>query len=255
MPRTECDWTDVEGTAEELAGNHRRFDSFAWHAEPDDGENWAVIYTHHRDSGILDQSNANAIENALSPFEEDAVSESHSHWAVGHVDGYALRVYRGSEITKAFRTYCEHMAALADYPVLDEEDYSRREYESALESIEQEGGRMVKDDAGDWASRVYSLLSDNEADWPHELENRDDQGAYPSRESIRAALFELDLLDAVYTVRIGDFVQLETTSKNRAFREARNLAYHAAMGIALLAEGEVTVNQDDETLETETWKE
>ena len=45
----------------------------------------------------------------MEPFTErddpDVVMESHSHWAVGHVDGFSIRVYRDGEITEAFRTY------------------------------------------------------------------------------------------------------------------------------------------------------
>jgi hypothetical protein len=37
--------------------------AFVWHRqrELDDAENWAIFYTHHRDSGLLDQSNASII--------------------------------------------------------------------------------------------------------------------------------------------------------------------------------------------------
>ena len=59
----------------------------------DDPDNWAIIYTHNRDSGLLDQSNADAIAEAMEPFTDgddpDVVMESHDHWAVGHVDGFS----------------------------------------------------------------------------------------------------------------------------------------------------------------------
>ena len=53
--------------------------------------------------------------------------ESHCHWAVGHVDGFSIRVYRDGEITDAFKAYHELMEQLAGYPILDEEDYSAAE--------------------------------------------------------------------------------------------------------------------------------
>ena len=64
----------------------------------------------------------------MEPFTEgddpDVVFESHSHWAVGHVDGMSLRVVKSGQITEAFRQYHELASKLADYPLLDEEDYS-----------------------------------------------------------------------------------------------------------------------------------
>jgi hypothetical protein len=114
--------------------------------EIDDPDDWAIIYTHHRDSGLLDQSNATAIADALRSFREsenpDVVFESHAHWAVGHVDGFSMRVYRDGEITDAFRTYHELMERLDGYPVLDEADYVNREYEAAIENIEDAAWRF-----------------------------------------------------------------------------------------------------------------
>lgn len=81
----------------------------------------------HRDSMLLDQSNfATAIE-MLREIDEDAVDVAGaSHWAVGWsecviVDGTSGRVV--AEV-------CAILAALADYPVLDDVDYSRRETEA-----------------------------------------------------------------------------------------------------------------------------
>jgi hypothetical protein len=54
---------DLEEAAEQAAGNWREFDSFCWHRAQviDDADNWAIVYSHHRDSGLLDQSNAAAV--------------------------------------------------------------------------------------------------------------------------------------------------------------------------------------------------
>src|SRR5689334_23568010 len=95
----------LDDAAREAAGNWRSFDCFCWHRrnELKDADNWAIFYTHHRDSGLLDQSNASVIEKTLEPFTEgddpDVVFETHSHWAVGHIDGFSLRVFRDGEIT------------------------------------------------------------------------------------------------------------------------------------------------------------
>ena len=89
----------VEEAAKEAAGNWRNFECFVWHRQSEiaDPDNWAIMYTHHRDSGLLDQSNASVIEKTLEPFtigdDPDVVFERHFHWAVGHIDGFSIRVY------------------------------------------------------------------------------------------------------------------------------------------------------------------
>ena len=57
----------LEDAAKQAAGNWQQFESFAWfrESEIDDPDNWAIIYTHNRDSGLLDQSNADAIAEAM----------------------------------------------------------------------------------------------------------------------------------------------------------------------------------------------
>lgn len=193
MTRTIIDWSDVETAAQELADNHAEFDSFAWWERPEDDERWAVVYVCNRDSGLIDQSNASVVEQEMAQFEDDVIAQRHSHWACGWVDGYVIRVYRpGGSITDAFRRYCELRERMEDYPLLDEEDYSRREYEAAIENIKDGARRLVADDAPEgWEEQVYSWLSDNTAN----EENTDDQGAYPSEESLRDALLALDLID------------------------------------------------------------
>ena len=191
---------DVEALARQAAGNHKDFVSFAWHDEPEDSENWCIVHTNNRDSGLLNQSNAAAIANILEPHilaeEEDVRPMRCAHWGCGWVDGYALRVYRNGEITAAFTAWCEIVEALEDYPVLDEEDHSLREYEAALETIGDVGGRYLADGApDDWREGVYSWLWDHDQ---RELDNRDGTGAYPSEESVQNALAALGWLDAEY---------------------------------------------------------
>ena len=184
---------DLQEAAEQVAGNWQDFTCFVWYRDDiDDAENWAIIYTHNRDSGLLDQSNASVIAKALVPFTEtddddpDVVMESHNHWAVGHVDGFSIRVFKNGQITDAFRKYHDLAERLAEYPILDEEDYSNWEYEATLENVADAAWR-VKDEyelPEDWQWEVYGWLSDNRCG---EIENTDDQGGYPSEESLRAA--------------------------------------------------------------------
>ncbi len=44
---------DIEAAAKQAAGNWQRFDSFVWFRDRDldDADQWAIVYTHNRDSG------------------------------------------------------------------------------------------------------------------------------------------------------------------------------------------------------------
>ncbi len=187
---------DLEDAAKEAAGNWQEFRCFVWWRERDipDPDKWAVIYTHHRDSGLLDQSNAEVIAKALEPFTDtddpDVVFESHSHWAVGHVDGFSVRVYRGGQVTEAFKLYHELAQAMADYPILDETDYSNREYEATLENIPLAAWRLKENFKlpEQWEGDVYSWLSDHNCS---AIENVDDQGGWPDEEELESAFVAL----------------------------------------------------------------
>jgi hypothetical protein len=182
----------VEEAARASAGNWRNFDSFVWWRESElrDPDQWLIHYTHHRDSGLLEQSNAARMRRVLAPFtrgdDPDVVVESHDHWAVGHVDGFSLRVYRDGRITEAFRTFHALMASLAAYPVLDESDYSARQHEAAFENIDHAAWSLKRLYAlpQDWQSRVFDWLNHQR---PHALENTDDHGGWPDDDDLRAS--------------------------------------------------------------------
>ena len=192
---------EYELLAKDAAGNWKEFESFAWHNEPEDGDKWTIVNTHDRDSGLLEQSNADAIEKELSKFGDDVLSMRSSHWAVGWVEGFAIRVYDAAgEITQAFKTLCDLNAALEDYPCLDDEDFSRREYEATCDNIHEVAFRYVDDEivrktiAEDdtWEGKVFGWL------WANDQEQvcaQDDQGGYPSDESCIKALKALGLYD------------------------------------------------------------
>jgi hypothetical protein len=174
------------------AGNWRSWTCFVWFRESKiaDPENWSIVYTHNRDSGLLEQSNAEVIAKALNPFttgeDPDLVFESHSHWAVGHVDGFSIRVYRAGAITDAFRAYHELTERLAGYSILDETNYAERERGATLDNLADACWRLKSqyELPDGWDSEVYSWLSDNR---PGSVENRDDQGGYPSEADVQDA--------------------------------------------------------------------
>ncbi len=186
----------LKEAAQHAAANWQRFNSFIWFRDRElkDAHKWAIIYTHHRDSGLLDQSNAKVINAAMRPFAEgddpDVVFESHSHWAVGSITGFSVRVFQGRKITAAFRKYHELALQMDAYPILDETDYSNLEYEATVENIVDAAWRLKRDfELPDgWEFEVYSWLSEHS--WT-ELENCDDQGGYPSEDGLKAAFHAL----------------------------------------------------------------
>ena len=225
----------LEEVAKQAAGNHRKFQDFGWYNRPIDDENWTIVYTKNRDSRLLEESNADAIKKELEAedFGEDVVPECHNHFAVGWVEGYAIRVYdEKGNVTKAFEKYVALMDAMADYPVLDEEDYSRREHEATLKNIDEFRHLVKSRSPDDWPSQVFSWL------WEHdqrELENRDDQGGYPSEESVLEALEALKMLDAIYMVGVGDATLLETEDLAKAERFHDDLLHQADLDMGAAA--------------------
>jgi len=188
----------LEDAAQAAAGNWKGFDSFVWwrEREMDDSDRWAIVYTSNRDSGLIDQSNSAVIAKALEPFTEDdqptVVAESHSHWLVGFVKGYSIQVYDdGGNITEAFKTYFELQEQIEAYPLLDESDYSDREFAATLENIDLASWSLEKrfDLPEDWVGQVYDWLSEND---PNQIENVSDQGGWPDEDSLEAAFTALN---------------------------------------------------------------
>ncbi len=60
----------LEDAAKAAAGNWRKFNSFVWwrEREMNDVDQWAIIYTSNRDSGLLDQSNSAVIARTMEQF-------------------------------------------------------------------------------------------------------------------------------------------------------------------------------------------
>jgi hypothetical protein len=168
---------ELEEAAAQAVGNWIEYRDFGWPDAPDP-RYWTRIELSHRDSGVLDQSNAAAIESALDEVDPDGKDHwtgSASHWAVGYTNTLIVRVYAdgtnelygkgtghgplgmpsSEDITPAFRALWECAQALADYPILDDEDYSRREHEDAIETLENAYGVSAE-----FSGAVFSWLFD-----------------------------------------------------------------------------------------------
>lgn len=172
-------------------GNWQKFDSFSWWGRDDeqipDPKNWTIYYTHNRDSRLLEQSNASVIAAELDKFPDDAIPENHSHWAVGWVEGFAIRCLRPTgEPTEVYGKICNLIDRMNNYSVLNEADYSQREDDATWENLLQILADVTRQ--SDWKgtypidtpSKVYTYL----ADYTNELENTDDQGGYPDEDVV-----------------------------------------------------------------------
>ncbi len=114
------------------------------------------------------------------------VGERHSHFAVGWIDGFSIRVFRDGEITDAFRCYHELMQRRDEFGVLDESDHASLEYEATLSNIEQSAWRLRKEFKlpDGWEAKVLSWL------WEHNessIENTDDEGGWPEPDHLEEA--------------------------------------------------------------------
>jgi hypothetical protein len=186
-----------EEAAEECAGNWKKWDSFVWWSkdQPEDAQNWMIYHHRNRGSDLLTQSNADVIEKRMKYYIDsgDAYIGGFSHWAVGHTDAVIFRVFReDGSITDAFREMYKIMEELDGYPVLDEDDWSRREDEDTDRNVRDQvsyilgkNGIDLESGLDDLSWKVRDLLPFEE------VEARDGWGGYPSDESISKALKEL----------------------------------------------------------------
>lgn len=152
------------------------------------GETWALTFGHSRDSEILEESNWDVVTGDLSKrFPKDTEVVEFGHFAVGWIEEFAVRMLdKKGHATAAARAALKWAKKLEDYPVADEEDVSRREFEATIENIRSEGSLSEEE-----AQKVYDWL------WNHNqraLDHRDSSGAaYPSRDDIDEALEDLGL--------------------------------------------------------------
>ena len=105
------------------------------------GAEWSSYYSagvgQSRDSDCLEQSNFGTMLATLGGESETVIVVRESHWAVGWVEWIAVHEADTVALAKAD----EQCARLANYPVLDEDDFGRREFEAQCETSESAGLR------------------------------------------------------------------------------------------------------------------
>lgn len=111
----------------------------------------------HRDSDLIEVSNYEVIKADI--FEnypdDDSYELNDNHWAVGWIKTLCVRVYKPVMyrwvITDAFKAIYAWQEKLDNYPIADEEDYSRREWEMwekwcELEGLTEEQQRYLQEE-------------------------------------------------------------------------------------------------------------
>ena len=148
-----------EAMAKQLANNHASFESFMWSDEPSDAQNWCIVHTENRDSGLMQKANTKVIGKRMKRFVRDGTTrEQHfTHWLCGWVDGYAIRVYTPRNvITAAFKEWCRIITELENYPILDDDLYSRMEYDATIESLVENAPELTAKAPKPWPMQFYN---------------------------------------------------------------------------------------------------
>lgn len=205
----------LEDAAKEFAGNWKKFDSFAWHEQPDDAENWGHYILSHRDSDPLSRSNEKAIEKIFKDeqYADDVRFEQHSHWAVGHVSVLTLRaIGPDGAPTAAFEKLYEIAKRLQDYPALDDEAYNEMQFDEQHEAISDSGRYVASGAPDDWVHQVWEWCFDGGYDFGGEN--------WISEEKVAAAALELGFLDPDYALELfpSEVEEIEQLVQSDAFR-------------------------------------
>ena len=139
-------------------------------------ETWCKIYAHNRDSDLITESNFESYQKLLDDFikEHDANGDilddyeysihRDSHWACGWVEFIVIPALTSKgEVTEIFKYALSIQGRLDDYPLLDDDDHSSKEYEAAIEFITDNliPGYLKDDCPDDLAYEIFHVLWDN----------------------------------------------------------------------------------------------
>jgi hypothetical protein len=123
-----------------------------------DQQDWLVLpIARNRDSGHIDQSNFDAAVEMLGGESETVEIHRFGHWACGWFE--IILVEPGTESVRIAETIEKR---LEDYPILDEDDFSNREYSAAYSYWETCGLKeririCAKYGASIFAARRYEI--------------------------------------------------------------------------------------------------
>lgn len=160
-----------EITPEEIKEALQCPDSFGYNGDLDLFNTWSLgPQVDMRGSDLRMQSNSEAMQAELQRLEKAGEIEPESwkliscrHWGFGWVEHLAFKaIDDDGEPTKVFSHVMEMVDCIQEHVVLDSDDYSRREYEAQLESIENNAPNLKDDVHEDWVRKVFSWLWDED---------------------------------------------------------------------------------------------
>lgn len=135
----EYNFDSLETFAVQFAGNWRSFMGFVWTRDDiADPENWGIVYTKNHLSTPLEIVNAEHLKHLLWVYlyhKSKKRKQKHvypicdHHFAHGQTEGFLVRVFNGGTVTNACATLYDHLSALRDYPVADDEALDKLEAE------------------------------------------------------------------------------------------------------------------------------
>lgn len=114
---------------------------FDHHIELDEREDWLVLpVSQTRDSGCLAQSNFYAALGIMGGESENVEVHRFGHWGPGW---FEIIIFNPAD-PELLRKAEDIERSLEDYPVLNEDDLSAREWEDMLESWDNYGAREFR---------------------------------------------------------------------------------------------------------------
>lgn len=134
-------------------------------------EHWVGAgFGQSRDSDVLEQSNFETAYDTLKETAKDIDGETsvqivrEGHWAVGWVEWIAIHE-SDTETLDVARGLCDRAN---NYPILDESDYSEREWESACSFWESMSIRARVDTIQQKTRGTVSVFAARRADLPED---------------------------------------------------------------------------------------
>jgi hypothetical protein len=122
-------------------------------------QDWLVApVARNRDSGLLDLSNFNAALDMMGGESDNCEVHRFGHWGCGW---FEIIIVKPDTPTAAIAEEIEE--ALENYPVLDEDDWGKREYEAYVENVISACLPMLAEGEPDnWVDEVLTYLDENE---------------------------------------------------------------------------------------------
>ena len=122
-------------------------------------QDWLVVpAARNRDSNLLDLSNFDAALAMMGGEGDNCEVHRFGHWGCGW---FEIIIVKPDTPTAATAEEIEE--ALENYPVLDEDDWGKREYEAYVENVISACTPMLTDGEPDnWVDEVLCYLDENE---------------------------------------------------------------------------------------------